>query len=110
MSASPKGSRRGGASDAAPPRARAGRADLGRPLLCCVTGPGVLLDLFLELEEAVHEGLRTGWAAGHVDIDGDEVIDAHDDGVGAVVGPAVRGAASHGDHPLGIGASARRGA
>src|SRR5581483_11644541 len=38
-------------------------------------------DEVVEREDAVDEGLRSGRAAGHVDVDGDDLVHALDDGV-----------------------------
>ena len=61
------------------------------------------LDLLLELQDAVHERLGRGRAAGHVDVDGDDAVAAAHRRVGVVVVAAAVGAAAHGDHPAGLG-------
>lgn len=58
-----------------------------------------LAHLALELEDAVHEGLAGGGAAGDVDVDGDDAVAAADDAVAVVVVAAAVGAAAHTDHP-----------
>ncbi|CAM5605701.1 hypothetical protein SVIOM74S_05845 [Streptomyces violarus] len=65
--------------------------------------PSLVPCIFLvELEDRVHQHLGPRRAAGEVDVDGDDVVDALDDGV--VVEHAARGGAhAHGDHPLGVG-------
>ena len=57
----------------------------------------------LRLEDAVHEGLAGGRAAGDVDVDGDDPVTAADDAVRVVVVAAAVGAAAHGDDPAGLG-------
>lgn len=67
------------------------------------TGDLGVAHLALELEDAVHEGLGGGRAAGNVDIDGDDAVAAADDTVAVVVVAATVGAATHGDDPSGLG-------
>src|SRR5690606_21762876 len=68
-----------------------------------VVGDGLLAaDLLLEAHERVEVGRRVRRAAGDVDVDGEEVVDALDDAVDAVR-PAGRGAHAHGDAPLRVG-------
>ena len=57
----------------------------------------------LQLEDAVHEGLAGGRAAGDVDVDGDDAVAAADDGVAVVVVAAAVGAGAHADDPAGVG-------
>src|SRR6185369_10315666 len=57
--------------------------------------------LLLELEDAVDQSFRRRRAAGHVDVDRDDLVDALHHVVGAVEA-AGAGAGSHGDHPLGV--------
>jgi len=60
-----------------------------------------VLDAVLELDDAVEEGLGAGRATGDVHVDGDDPVDALDDGV--VVEDAAAGCAiAHGDDPLGF--------
>lgn len=59
--------------------------------------------LALELEDAVHEGLGGGGAAGDIDVDGDDAVASADHAVAVVVVAAAVGAAAHGDNPAGVG-------
>src|SRR5690606_4469671 len=59
------------------------------------------VDLLLELDHGFEEGLGAGRAAGDVDVDGDDLVDAGDGAV-AVVEAAAGGAGAGGDHPLGV--------
>ena len=61
-----------------------------------------LFDFALETHEAFEEGFWAGRASGDVDIDGNEVVDALEDGVGAVHS-AAGGACAHGDAPFWFG-------
>lgn len=57
----------------------------------------------LQLEDAVHERLAGGRAAGDVDVDGDDAVAAADDAVAVVVVAAAVGARAHGDDPARLG-------
>lgn len=59
--------------------------------------------LLLQLENAVHEGLGRGRAAGHVDIHRHDTVAAASDRVAVVVVAAAVGAATHRDDPAGVG-------
>ena len=70
--------------------------------LAAVDAEGLLADLLTQDEDRVDEGLGAGRAAGQVDVDGDDVVAALDDGV--VVEDAAGGRArTHGDDPLRFG-------
>ena len=70
--------------------------------LAAVDAEGFLADLLTQDEDSVDEGLGAGRAAGQVNVDGDDVVAALDDGV--VVEDAAGGRArAHGDDPLGFG-------
>src|SRR5205085_5483763 len=56
-------------------------------------------DELVEGEDAVDQGLRPGRAAGHVHVDGDDLVHALDNGV-VVEHAAAAGADTHGDDPL----------
>lgn len=60
------------------------------------------VDLLLELEDSIEEGLGGGGATGHVDVNGDDPVAAADHRIGVVVVPTAIGAAAHGDHPAGL--------
>src|SRR5712692_3469142 len=63
-----------------------------------------LLDLVLQLKEALDQGLGSGRAARHVHINGDHLVDTFEDRVVIVVeGPAARRAGAHGDDVFGLG-------
>ena len=63
----------------------------------------VLLDLLLQLQEAVEERLGPRRAAGHVDVHRDHLVDALEDVVAVPpVGPAVVRAGAHRQHVLGL--------
>src|SRR5208337_2131290 len=49
-------------------------------------------DLLLQLQDAVDQRLRRGWAAGHVDVHRNHAVAAAHDGVGVVVVAAAVGA------------------
>src|SRR5829696_6424658 len=66
-------------------------------------GHVLVLDALLEQHDALEQGLGPGRAARHVDVDGDELVDALGHGVGVPVGAAAVGAAAHGDDVLGPG-------
>jgi len=59
-------------------------------------------DLLLELQNGVENGFWTRRAAGNVDIDGDDLIAALNDGI-VIEHAAGGGASAHGDNPLGLG-------
>lgn len=59
--------------------------------------------LALQLEDTVHKSLTGGWAAGNVDIDGDNSVATTDDAVAVVVVASSVGAATHRNHPARIG-------
>lgn len=61
------------------------------------------LDLFLQLEDTVHQGLSSGRASWDINIDGDDSIAASDDTVGIMVVASTVGAAAHGEHPPWLG-------
>ena len=61
-----------------------------------------LFDFALETHEAFEEGFGAGRASGDVDIDGNEVVDALEDGVRAIHATA-GGACAHGDTPFWFG-------
>lgn len=61
------------------------------------------LTLLLQLENAIHQRLAGRWASGHVDIHGDDPVAASDDGVTVMIISTTVGAASHTDHPSGVG-------
>jgi len=62
---------------------------------------GFFGNLLLELDEAVEESFGARGTAGNVDIDGEDAVDALEDGVGAVHA-AGGGASAHGDNPFGF--------
>src|SRR6266542_3928997 len=61
-----------------------------------------LVNLVLQLHQAIEELLRTRRAAKNVDVDRDDLVHALQHGV-AVERPSHGGAASHGNHPLRVG-------
>ena len=63
----------------------------------------LFLDDLLEQHEAGEQGFGSGRAAGHVDVDGDDVVDAWQGGVAVGEGSADVGAGAHRDDPLGLG-------
>src|SRR3990172_3970602 len=65
--------------------------------------PALLHDLLLAGHEGGHQRLPARRAAGHVDVHGNDLVHALEDGVVASVGAAVGGAGAHGDDPLGVG-------
>src|SRR5687767_7145798 len=60
-------------------------------------------DLVLEQDDALEQRLGSGRAAGHVDVDRDDLVDALGDRVRVPVGAAAVGAAAHGDDVLRVG-------
>src|SRR4051795_8643883 len=60
-------------------------------------------DLLLEAEDAVQQGLRPGRAAGHVDVDRDDLVDALGDRVRVPVGSAAVAAGAEADDVLRFG-------
>jgi hypothetical protein len=66
-------------------------------------GHVLVLDPLLEQHDAFEQGLGPGRAAGHVDVDRDDLVDALGDRVAVPVGAAAVGARTHGDHVLGSG-------
>ncbi len=78
-------------SPARPPR---GRRLLGDEL--------VLLDLALQLQQPLEERLGARRAAGDVDVDRHDLVDAVDDVVAVVERAAAGGAGAHADDPLGL--------
>src|SRR4051794_24549182 len=73
--------------------------------LCLVALPpaqaGIAGDLFLKLDDRVDQGLGPRRAAGHVDVDRQELVGARHHRV-VVEHPRARGAGAHRDHPLGL--------
>lgn len=65
-------------------------------------GDAVLVDDALDGHDAFDQLFGARRAAGDVDVDGDELVAALDDGVG-VEDAAGAGAGAHGDDPLGLG-------
>src|SRR5260370_1119507 len=65
-------------------------------------GALLVVDFFLKLEDGVKKGFWTRRAAGNVNINGNDLIAALDDGV-IVEDAAGSGASAHGDNPLGLG-------
>src|SRR3954447_26193533 len=67
------------------------------------TGAHVLvLDPLLEEHDALEQGFRPRRAPGHVDVDGDDLIDTFGDRVAVPVWPAAVGTRAHRDHVLRI--------
>ena len=62
----------------------------------------VLLDLALQLQQALEERLGARRAAGDVHVDRHDLVDAVDDVVAVVERPAAGGAGAHADDPLGL--------
>src|SRR6185312_11237270 len=60
-------------------------------------------DLLLQLENAVEQRFRGGWATRHVDINGNYTIAAAYDRVGVVVIAPAIGAGAHRNHPARLG-------
>jgi hypothetical protein len=60
------------------------------------------VDFLLELEDGVEQSFGARWAAGDVNVDGEDLVAALDDGV-IVEDAAAGGASAHGDDPLGLG-------
>ena len=63
----------------------------------------LVLDALLEQDDALEQRLGAGRAARHVDVDGDDLVDALGDRVGVPVRAAAVGARPHGDHVLRVG-------
>ena len=61
-----------------------------------------ILDQLLELHHPVDQALRPGRAAGHVDVDRHDPVDALDRGVAPLVAAARARAVAHRDAPLGL--------
>src|SRR6185436_9416665 len=59
---------------------------------------GLLVNFFLQLDETRDQSLRGGGAAGNVDVDGQEFIDARDNVVALFEGSTSRGAGAHRHH------------
>ena len=66
-------------------------------------GHVLVLDALLQQHDALEQGLGPGRAAGDVDVDGDDLVDALGDRVAVPVRPAAVGAAAHRDDVLGVG-------
>src|SRR6476620_12583150 len=64
-------------------------------------GHSLLIDLFLELDDAVDERLGARWATRREHLDRHHLVDALDDGV-VVEHATHRGAGAHRNHPLGL--------
>src|SRR5215212_9465181 len=62
----------------------------------------LVLDALLEQHDALEQGLGPGRAARHVDVDGDELVDALRHRVGVPVGTPAVGATPHRDDVLGV--------
>src|SRR3712207_4279260 len=60
-------------------------------------------DLLLQAQDAVQQRLRSGRAAGHVDVDRDDLVDALGDRVGVPVGAAAVAARAEADDVLRLG-------
>jgi len=61
-----------------------------------------VLDLALQDEQRVEQGLRRGGAARHIDVHRDDPVAAPNHGVAVVVVAPAIGAGTHGEHPLGL--------
>src|SRR4051812_39199517 len=72
-----------------------------RPVPLAPPHRGIARDLLLELDDPVHQRLGAGRAAGHVDVDGQELVRAGHQRV-VVEHPGARRARPHRDHPLGL--------
>lgn len=59
--------------------------------------------LLLQLEDAIHQRLAGGRAAGHVDVDGHDSIAAPRHAIAVVIIAAAVGARAHADDPAGLG-------
>src|SRR5687768_14146769 len=62
----------------------------------------LVVDPFLQQHDALEQRLGPRRAAGHVDVDGHDLVDALRDGVAVPVRATAVGAAPHGDHVLGV--------
>jgi hypothetical protein len=60
------------------------------------------LDFFLQLQDAVQQGLRRGGASGDVNVYGHDAVASAHHGIGIMVIPAAIGAGSHGNDPAGL--------
>lgn len=56
----------------------------------------------LQHQDPVHQSFSGRGAPRHVNINGDDPVDSPDDAVRIVVVPTSVGAATHGNHPLGL--------
>ncbi len=74
-------------------------AEGGEEFLFLIDEGFFAVDFALEAHEAFEEGFWARRAAGDVDVDGDDAVDALEDGVGAVHA-AGGGAGAHGDAPF----------
>ena len=83
-------------------RAASAAASSSRSALTRLTPELRVLDLVVQLEDRVDEHLRPRRAAGQVDVDRDDVVDALHDRV-VVEHAAAGGADAHREHPLGVG-------
>src|SRR5687768_3791649 len=66
-------------------------------------GHVLVLDALLQQDDALQQRFGPRRAAGDVDVDRDDLVDALGDGVAVPVGAAAVGARTHGDDVLGIG-------
>src|SRR3954470_2883885 len=73
------------------------------PLLELVVPDALVLDALLQQHDALDEGLGPGRAAGDVDVDGHDLVDALGHRVRVPVGAAAVGARAHRDHVLRVG-------
>src|SRR6266481_2033110 len=69
---------------------------------CALEGTLLAVDFLLELKDGEEKSFGARRAAGDVDVDGNDLIAALDDGV-IVEDAAGSGASAHGDDPLGFG-------
>src|SRR5690349_16801693 len=69
--------------------------------LALANQPALALDLLLQLHQALGERFRPRRAAGHVDVDRDDLVDAVADRVRQLEEAAAIGAAAHRDRVLG---------
>src|SRR5580765_3934608 len=73
-----------------------------REIQCALEGALFVVDFLLQLENGVENGLGTWRTAGNVDIDGNHLVAALNDGV-VIENAAGRRARAHGDDPLRLG-------